>query len=200
MQNQHEFRDHDQVSPFEKWLYHSCGMGWNSWQTAHLDHATSRKIFAWYVWIVPFLCDFKPTFIHNFRRIPKTASGTFLFRNMSEPRAGQWSDNDANQKVRFGRRYYLQWHPGHTPGVGNDCRNEGWCCKFPMSALMLVIMLCYRLQGPVLPNPLTPDNMDQLTPEGAVSRLKYVGDAITLTRVRLNGSVPLFGFSGAPVR
>ncbi|XP_019880901.1 uroporphyrinogen decarboxylase [Aethina tumida] len=52
--------------------------------------------------------------------------------------------------------------------------------------------------GPVLPNPLTPDNMDQLTPEGAVSRLKYVGDAITLTRVRLNGSVPLFGFSGAP--
>ncbi|KAJ8913192.1 hypothetical protein NQ315_009029 [Exocentrus adspersus] len=52
--------------------------------------------------------------------------------------------------------------------------------------------------GPVLPEPLTLENMDSLKKEGAVSRLKYVGEAITLTRHRLDGKVPLFGFSGAP--
>jgi uroporphyrinogen decarboxylase len=35
--------------------------------------------------------------------------------------------------------------------------------------------------------------------DGAVERLKYVGEAITLTRHKLEGKVPLFGFSGAPV-
>jgi len=29
--------------------------------------------------------------------------------------------------------------------------------------------------------------------------LKYVGDAITLTRHKLDGKVPLIGFTGAPV-
>ncbi|CAH0562712.1 unnamed protein product [Brassicogethes aeneus] len=52
--------------------------------------------------------------------------------------------------------------------------------------------------GPVLPEPLTLENFDKLTPEGAVQRLQYVGDAITLSRMRLEGKVPLFGFTGAP--
>ncbi|XP_056646822.1 uroporphyrinogen decarboxylase [Diorhabda sublineata] len=52
--------------------------------------------------------------------------------------------------------------------------------------------------GPVLPEPLTLDNMKNLKKDGAVSKLKYVGDAITLTRHKLDGKVPLFGFSGAP--
>lgn len=52
--------------------------------------------------------------------------------------------------------------------------------------------------GPVLPNPLTIDNLDDLNTSGAIDRLKYVGDAITLTRHKLEGKVPLFGFSGAP--
>lgn len=54
--------------------------------------------------------------------------------------------------------------------------------------------------GPVFADPLrTPDDMKKLTPTGAVDKLKYVGDAIKLTRHRLDGKVPLFGFTGAPV-
>ncbi|CAH2007917.1 unnamed protein product [Acanthoscelides obtectus] len=52
--------------------------------------------------------------------------------------------------------------------------------------------------GPVFPDPLTLESMTQLNLDGAISRLQYVGDAISLTRHRLNGAVPLFGFSGAP--
>lgn len=52
--------------------------------------------------------------------------------------------------------------------------------------------------GPVLPEPLTLEGVKELKKEGAVSRLKYVGEAITLTRHKLEGLVPLFGFSGAP--
>lgn len=52
----------------------------------------------------------------------------------------------------------------------------------------------------MLPNPLTLEKLKDLKPEGAVERLKYVGQAITLTRHKLEGKVPLFGFSGAPVK
>lgn len=55
-------------------------------------------------------------------------------------------------------------------------------------------------RGPVFPNPLNvPQDLDKLTVEGAVSRLNYVGDAITMMRHMLDGKVPLIGFSGAPV-
>jgi uroporphyrinogen decarboxylase len=39
-----------------------------------------------------------------------------------------------------------------------------------------------------------------LEPEDAVTRLQYVFDAITLTRKKLDGKVPLIGFTGAPVQ
>lgn len=45
----------------------------------------------------------------------------------------------------------------------------------------------------------TPADLDKLTPEGAVERLSYVGDAITMMRHMLDGRVPLIGFTGAPV-
>lgn len=41
--------------------------------------------------------------------------------------------------------------------------------------------------------------MAKLTSNGAIDRLKYVGEAITLTRRTIDGKVPLIGFSGAPV-
>lgn len=41
--------------------------------------------------------------------------------------------------------------------------------------------------------------MAKLTSNGAIDRLKYVGEAITLTRQTIDGKVPLIGFSGAPV-
>lgn len=52
--------------------------------------------------------------------------------------------------------------------------------------------------GPVLPEPLTLEKLASLSPEGAVKKLEYVGQAINLTRHKLDGKVPLFGFSGAP--
>lgn len=58
----------------------------------------------------------------------------------------------------------------------------------------------FHLKGPVFPEPLqTPADLEKLTPEGAVSRLTYVGDAITMMRHMLEGRVPLIGFTGAPV-
>lgn len=58
----------------------------------------------------------------------------------------------------------------------------------------------YWFQGPVFPQPLhDPSEIDQLQEEGAVSRLLYVGKAITLTRHKIEGKVPLIGFTGAPV-
>lgn len=53
--------------------------------------------------------------------------------------------------------------------------------------------------GPVFPEPLeTPADLERLTVPNAVDRLTYVGDAITLMRHRLNGRLPLIGFTGAP--
>lgn len=52
----------------------------------------------------------------------------------------------------------------------------------------------------MFPQPLhDPSEIDQLQEEGAVSRLLYVGKAITLTRHKIEGKVPLIGFTGAPV-
>ncbi len=52
----------------------------------------------------------------------------------------------------------------------------------------------------MFPKPLKdPEDIDSLTPAGAMDRLKYVMEAITLTRQKLEGKVPLIGFVGAPV-
>lgn len=54
--------------------------------------------------------------------------------------------------------------------------------------------------GPVLPDPLkTPACIKSLHyPIDVNKSLGYVFEALTLTRIRLNGKVPLIGFSGAP--
>lgn len=44
----------------------------------------------------------------------------------------------------------------------------------------------------------TPADIVRLSVNGAVDRLKYVGEAISLTRRTIDGKVPLIGFSGAP--
>lgn len=56
-------------------------------------------------------------------------------------------------------------------------------------------------EGPVFTDPLqTPADIDtKLNLKANVkTELKYVYDAITLTRQKLNGKVPLIGFAGAP--
>lgn len=60
--------------------------------------------------------------------------------------------------------------------------------------------MCLKSQGPVFADPLnTPADIVRLSVNGAIDRLKYVGEAITLTRRTIDGKVPLIGFSGAPV-
>lgn len=68
----------------------------------------------------------------------------------------------------------------------------------PQALGMEVVML--EKAGPHFPRPLaSPDDLAQLDePSVALGRLQYVFDAITLTRERLAGRVPLIGFSGAP--
>jgi uroporphyrinogen decarboxylase len=53
--------------------------------------------------------------------------------------------------------------------------------------------------GPRFPSPLrSKGDVEALETEGAVERLSYVYDALSLTRRELGGRVPLIGFAGAP--
>lgn len=57
-------------------------------------------------------------------------------------------------------------------------------------------------KGPTFPEPLKePEDLQRLRTKVDVDKeLGYVFKAITLTRHRIEGKVPLIGFSGAPVR
>ena len=70
----------------------------------------------------------------------------------------------------------------------------------PQALGMVVEML--PAKGPSFPSPLVvPADLDKLNKNVDVTKeLKYVFEAITLTRHELDGRVPLIGFSGAPVR
>ncbi len=83
--------------------------------------------------------------------------------------------------------------------------------RFPLDAAIifsdiLVIpqalgMECLMIKGrgPVFPEPLkTPEDLKRLVTPDVKTELKYVMDALSLTRKTLNGRVPLIGFCGAP--
>src|SRR6476659_722844 len=54
-------------------------------------------------------------------------------------------------------------------------------------------------KGPSLPKTIKSQNdIDQLNTSNAEHHLKYVLDALSLTKKELNGRVPLIGFAGAP--
>jgi uroporphyrinogen decarboxylase len=54
-------------------------------------------------------------------------------------------------------------------------------------------------KGPSLPKTIkTQSDIDQLNTSNAEHHLKYVLDALSLTKKELNGRVPLIGFAGAP--
>lgn len=57
-------------------------------------------------------------------------------------------------------------------------------------------------KGPTFPEPLKePEDLQRLkTKVDVSSELDYVFKAITLTRHKIEGKVPLIGFTGAPVR
>nr|NP_588085.2 putative uroporphyrinogen decarboxylase Hem12 [Schizosaccharomyces pombe]Q9USJ5.2 RecName: Full=Uroporphyrinogen decarboxylase; Short=UPD; Short=URO-D [Schizosaccharomyces pombe 972h-]CAB60679.2 uroporphyrinogen decarboxylase Hem12 (predicted) [Schizosaccharomyces pombe] len=68
----------------------------------------------------------------------------------------------------------------------------------PQALGMQVVML--EQKGPHFPKPLVvPEDIDLLEKTPNISaKLGYVMDAISLTREKLDGQVPLMGFSGAP--
>jgi uroporphyrinogen decarboxylase len=54
-------------------------------------------------------------------------------------------------------------------------------------------------RGPALPKVMqTQQDIDALLTDGVEESLKYVTDALSLTKKELNGRVPLIGFAGAP--
>lgn len=54
-------------------------------------------------------------------------------------------------------------------------------------------------RGPLLPKTITSiEDVNALETEGVEESLKYVMNALTLTKKELNGRVPLIGFAGAP--
>ncbi|MDB5192485.1 MAG: hemE [Segetibacter sp.] len=64
---------------------------------------------------------------------------------------------------------------------------------------MGVQVLMEEGKGPSLPNVIkNQQDIDALITEGAEESLKYVCDALSLTKQELNGRVPLIGFAGAP--
>lgn len=64
---------------------------------------------------------------------------------------------------------------------------------------MGVEVLMEEGKGPSLPEVIkTKNDIDALRTDGVEESLKYVTDALTLTKHELNGRVPLIGFAGAP--
>jgi uroporphyrinogen decarboxylase len=60
-------------------------------------------------------------------------------------------------------------------------------------------LVMHEGKGPIFPRPIrTEEDVEQLKEIDPSVELKYVMDAITLTKQELNGKVPLIGFSGAP--
>src|SRR6476620_929437 len=64
---------------------------------------------------------------------------------------------------------------------------------------MGVEVLMEEGKGPSLPSVIkSQDDSDVLRTDGVEESLKYVTDALSLTKKELNGRVPLIGFAGAP--
>ncbi|MCW3107902.1 MAG: hemE [Segetibacter sp.] len=64
---------------------------------------------------------------------------------------------------------------------------------------MGVEVLMEEGKGPSLPNVIkSQSDIDVLVTDGVEESLKYVTDALSLTKKELNGRVPLIGFAGAP--
>src|SRR3954470_19854782 len=64
---------------------------------------------------------------------------------------------------------------------------------------MGVEVLMEEGRGPSLPNVVkTQQDINALVTDGVEENLKYVTDALSLTKKELNGRVPLIGFAGAP--
>mmetsp|Transcript_21872 Transcript_21872/g.32593 ORF Transcript_21872/g.32593 Transcript_21872/m.32593 type:complete len:399 (+) Transcript_21872:21-1217(+) len=120
-------------------------------------------------------------------------------------------------------RYLPEYHVvRNTADFFTICRTPHLACeitlqpirRFPLDAAIIfsdILVIPQALgmevkmvkgKGPVIPKPLVePDDLKNLKEAKSVDLTKalgYVFEALTLTRHRLEGKVPLIGFSGAP--
>ncbi|XP_022431269.1 uroporphyrinogen decarboxylase isoform X3 [Delphinapterus leucas] len=81
----------------------------------------------------------------------------------------------------------------------STCRSPETCCELTLQALGMEVTMVPG-KGPSFPEPLREEqDLQRLRdPTTVASELGYVFQAITLTRQRLAGRVPLIGFAGAP--
>ena len=123
--------------------------------------------------------------------------------------------------MRQAGRYLPEYNAiGEGLDFFDKCRTPALACaitlqplvRFPLDAAIIFSDILVVLQalgmhcdmvkgkGPVFPQPIgKPEDIDALNPAVDVSQeLGYVFKAITLTRHRLGGHVPLIGFAGAP--
>uniref|UniRef100_A0A8C8LWM0 Uroporphyrinogen decarboxylase n=1 Tax=Oncorhynchus tshawytscha TaxID=74940 RepID=A0A8C8LWM0_ONCTS len=79
------------------------------------------------------------------------------------------------------------------------CRSPAACCELTLQAMGMDVQMVAG-KGPTFPEPLKePEDLLLLQPKVDVNKeLGYVFKAITLTRHKLDGKVPLIGFTGAP--
>ncbi|XP_062047156.1 uroporphyrinogen decarboxylase isoform X2 [Lepus europaeus] len=81
----------------------------------------------------------------------------------------------------------------------STCRSPEACCELTLQALGMEVTMIPG-KGPSFPEPIREEqDLERLRdPATVASELGYVFQAITLTRQRLAGRVPLIGFAGAP--
>lgn len=120
------------------------------------------------------------------------------------------------------RHHPAQQEAGKDLDFFTRCRTPELACqvtlqplvRFPLDAAIIFSDILVVLQalgmhcemkpgvGPVFPEPISkPEDLARITPADRVDvnvELGYVFKALTLTRHRLQGHVPLIGFAGAP--
>lgn len=131
-----------------------------------------------------------------------------LLRDLPDARAGLRDHAAAGPAIpRTRRRHNLLRHPRGDAGHGNGGPDEAWSGEREHSRSMMngrKRVSSWTKQGPHFPSPLVEpgpalEEVISTTSEEATRHLDYVFKAITLTRHRLEGKVPLLGFTGAPV-
>uniref|UniRef100_A0A8D3CBM5 Uroporphyrinogen decarboxylase n=1 Tax=Scophthalmus maximus TaxID=52904 RepID=A0A8D3CBM5_SCOMX len=115
-------------------------------------------------------------------------------------RGGEETDHVPVWCMRQAGRYLPEFRESRA---GKDffdtCRSPETCCELTLQALGMDVQMVPG-KGPTFPEPLKePEDLQRLRSKVDVAKeLGYVFKAITLTRHKIKGKVPLIGFTGAP--
>ncbi|KAJ0011910.1 hypothetical protein NQD34_012885 [Periophthalmus magnuspinnatus] len=129
------------------------------------------------------------------KNFPKLKNDTFL-----RAARGEETEHVPVWCMRQAGRYLPEFRESRA---GKDffdtCRSPEACCELTLQALGMDVQMVAG-KGPTFPDPLKePEDLQRLCPKVDVEKeLGYVFKAITLTRHKIEGKVPLIGFTGAP--